>query len=57
MKQHRIAAGGILFENDKVLLVRYKDVGNKTLLVCPGGGSNDEEGIENMIGLEKETFV
>lgn len=43
---HRIAAGGIIFKGNAVLLVRYpaKD-GKKTFLVGPGGGLEDDENI------------
>jgi ADP-ribose pyrophosphatase YjhB (NUDIX family) len=38
-RQHRIAAGGIVFKDDKLLLVRYHD----QILVSPGGKLEDDE--------------
>jgi 8-oxo-dGTP pyrophosphatase MutT (NUDIX family) len=42
-KPHRIAAGGIIFRDDSVLLVRYRDGGGGTYLVGPGGALEDDE--------------
>ena len=44
-KPHRIAAGGIIFKGNAVLLVRYHDGIEGTFLVCPGGALNDDENI------------
>jgi 8-oxo-dGTP pyrophosphatase MutT (NUDIX family) len=45
-KAHRIAAGGLIFKGDKVLLVRYRDSGSsQTFLVGPGGKLEDDENI------------
>ena len=52
MRTHRIAAGGILFENKKVLLVRYRDAEIGSFLVCPGGGSTELEGIQDTVKRE-----
>jgi len=40
-RRHRIAAGGIVFKDDKLLLVRYHD----QILVSPGGKLEDDENI------------
>ena len=40
-RQHRIAAGGIVFKDNKILLVRYHD----QILVSPGGKLEDDENI------------
>jgi 8-oxo-dGTP diphosphatase len=42
-KVHRIAAGGITFREDAVLLVRYPDGKGGSFLVAPGGGLEDRE--------------
>jgi ADP-ribose pyrophosphatase YjhB (NUDIX family) len=42
-KPHRIAAGGFIFNNEKILLVRYED--SRSFLVGPWGGLEDEENI------------
>jgi ADP-ribose pyrophosphatase YjhB (NUDIX family) len=52
LRTHRIAAGGILFENNKVLLVRYRDTEIGSILVCPGGGSTELEGIKDTVKRE-----
>ena len=44
-KPHRIAAGGLIFKEDTVLLVRYRDRYGGTFLVGPGGGLEQEENI------------
>ena len=41
---HRIAAGGIVIKDNKILLVRYKDK-NGSYLVCPGGAIEDRESL------------
>lgn len=42
--KHRIAAGGIVINGGKVLLVRYRD-GESTYLVAPGGAIEDGESL------------
>jgi 8-oxo-dGTP diphosphatase len=45
-KPHRIAAGGITFKGNSVLLVRYRDSDNSgTYLVGPGGALEDHENV------------
>jgi len=44
-KSHRIAAGGIVFKGDQLLLVRYLDSEKGSYLVCPGGRLEDDENI------------
>ena len=58
-KAHRIAAGGIVFKDDSVLLVRYRDCNGGTYLVGPGGALEDEENIIQAIVREtmEETNV
>ena len=49
-KPHRIAAGGITFKGNKVLLVRYRDSrGTGTYLVGPGGALEDNENVVQAI--------
>ncbi len=48
-KPHRISAGGIIFKGNTVLLVRYRNGGEGTYLVCPGGGLDDSENIVQAI--------
>jgi ADP-ribose pyrophosphatase YjhB (NUDIX family) len=58
-KVHRIAAGGIIFKDNAVLLVRYRDGDGQTYLVGPGGALKDEENIVQAIVREtrEETNV
>jgi ADP-ribose pyrophosphatase YjhB (NUDIX family) len=42
---HRIAAGGITFNDNAVLLVRYNDSSIGTYLAAPGGALEDNENI------------
>jgi 8-oxo-dGTP pyrophosphatase MutT (NUDIX family) len=59
-KAHRIAAGGLIFRGNKVLLVRYRDSrSSQTYLVCPGGKLEDDENILQAIIREtkEETGV
>ena len=49
-KPHRIAAGGITFKGNTVLLVRYRHRNNSgTYLVGPGGGLEDNENVVQAI--------
>ena len=43
-RTHRISAGAIIIQDNKMLLVKYHEKG-RTYLVCPGGGVNSEEGL------------
>jgi 8-oxo-dGTP diphosphatase len=60
-KPHRIAAGGIIFKGNSVLLVRYRDNNNneRTYLVGPGGKLEEDENIVQAIIREtkEETGV
>ena len=58
-KAHRIAAGGIIFRNDAVLLVRCHDGNGGTFLVGPGGALEDDENVVQAIVREtmEETNV
>lgn len=59
-KPHRIAAGGIIFKDNTVLLVRYRNINNAgTFLVCPGGALEDDENIVQAVIREtrEETGV
>jgi len=59
MKKHRIAAGGILIQDGKILLVEYNLSGIGNFLVAPGGGVEDGENIVQAIQREfkEETNV
>ena len=49
-KPHRVAAGGITFKGNTVLLVRYRDSNKSgTYLVGPGGALEDNENIVQAI--------
>ena len=49
-KPHRIAAGGITFKGNTVLLVRYRDSNKSgTYLVAPGGALEDNENVVQAI--------
>jgi ADP-ribose pyrophosphatase YjhB (NUDIX family) len=56
---HRIAAGGIIFLDSKVLLVRYNDGRGGSFLAGPGGKLEDDENIVQAIIREtrEETGV
>jgi len=59
-KPHRIAAGGLTFKGNEVLLVRYRDSGSTvTYLVGPGGALEDDENVVQAIIREtkEETGV
>ena len=58
-KPHRIAAGGITFKDNAVLLVRYRDAKGGTYLVCPGGALEEDENVVQAIVREtlEETNV
>ncbi|WP_309386645.1 NUDIX domain-containing protein [Cerasicoccus frondis] len=43
--KHRISAGAIVFDGDRILLVRHKKEGSYDFWVAPGGGVIDTEGI------------
>ena len=53
-KPHRIAAGGLTFQGDSVLLVRYRDNNGGTFLVGPGGALEDNENIVQAIIRETQ---
>jgi 8-oxo-dGTP pyrophosphatase MutT (NUDIX family) len=42
---HRIAAGAIVLQDDRILLVRYREPGGGTYLVAPGGGVLEHESV------------
>jgi len=46
---HRIAAGGLIFFDRNVLLVRYPDGEGGSFLVAPGGGLEQNENTEQAI--------
>ena len=53
-KPHRIAAGGLVFQGDSVLLVRYPEGNGGTALVGPGGALKDHENVVQAIVRETE---
>jgi 8-oxo-dGTP diphosphatase len=52
MKNHRIAAGGIVIKNERILLVRYKNDEYGSFLATPGGALEENENIEKAIKRE-----
>ena len=58
-KAHRIAAGGLIFRGDAVLLVRYRNANEETYLVGPGGELEEDENVVQAIVREtmEETNV
>jgi len=58
-KAHRIAAGGLIFRDDAVLLVRYRNDNGGTYLVGPGGELEEDENVVQAIVREtmEETNV
>jgi 8-oxo-dGTP diphosphatase len=57
----RISAGGFIFKEDAILLVRYREGGslNGTYLVAPGGGVEDDENVVQAIirEIKEETGI
>ena len=51
-KAYRIAAGGLIFRDDAVLLVRYRDTNGGTYLVGPGGELKEDENVIQAIVRE-----
>ncbi|HEY4330260.1 MAG TPA: NUDIX hydrolase [Phycisphaerae bacterium] len=45
MLPHRIAAGGVIVNEGKILLVRYPDIRGGSYLVSPGGAVEENEGL------------
>jgi len=58
-KAHRIAAGGLIFKGEQVLLVRYRDQAGGSYLVGPGGGLEQSENILQAIirEVQEETGI
>jgi len=56
--EHRIAAGGLVIKDGKILLVRYRG-GEGTYLVAPGGAIEDGESLSSAAEreVEEETGV
>ena len=54
---HRIAAGGLIFRRNAVLLVRYRDESEGTFLVGPGGGLEEGENIIQAIIREVQEEI
>jgi 8-oxo-dGTP diphosphatase len=52
MKNHRIAGGGIVIHNGKILLVRYKNNSSGSFLAAPGGGAENNENIKDTVVRE-----
>lgn len=52
MKSQRIAAGGIVINDGKILLVRYKNDESGSFLAAPGGRVEDNENIKEAIVRE-----
>lgn len=52
MKDHRIAAAGVVLHRGKVLLVRYRNLDGTSFLVGPGGRVKDTEGLTEAIVRE-----
>jgi 8-oxo-dGTP diphosphatase len=50
VSEHRISAGAIVIQEDRVLLVKYNnDTDGKSFLVGPGGGVLSSEGINQAV--------
>ncbi len=52
MEAHRIAAGGIILNNDAILLVRYSTSNGTSFLAGPGGALESGENVEQAIVRE-----
>ncbi|UCB42917.1 MAG: NUDIX domain-containing protein [Dehalococcoidales bacterium] len=44
-KEHRIDAGAIIIQENRILLVRYNNLQGQSFLVGPGGGVKGDESI------------
>ena len=53
-RAHRIAAGGLIFRDDTMLLVRYRDANGATYLVGPGGELEENENVVQAILSERQ---
>ena len=53
-KPHRIAAGGLIFKEKRILLVRYRVQNGGTFLVGPGGGLELMENVSQAIIRETQ---
>jgi len=51
-REHRISAGAIVIQEDRILLVRYNSTDGKSYLVGPGGGVLGNEGIHQAVVRE-----
>lgn len=51
-RAHRIAAGGLIFKDDGVLLVRYPAGQGDTYLVGPGGALEEDENVVQAVVRE-----
>lgn len=52
--EYRLSAAGIIFQQDKVLLVRCKTEDTRTFLLGPGGGVQVNEDLK--VALKREVF-
>lgn len=50
--QHRIAAGGVVIDGDRLLLVRYANNSGGSYLVCPGGRVDGDESMIDAVHRE-----
>lgn len=50
--KHRIAAGALVVEHNKVLLVRHRKPGAYDFWVAPGGGAKDTEDLHSALRRE-----
>lgn len=50
--KHRIAAGALVVEHNKVLLVRHRKPGAYDFWVAPGGGAEDTEDLHSALRRE-----
>jgi len=51
-REHRISAGAIIIQGDKILLVRYNNTDGTSFLAGPGGGVLSNEGIYQAVVRE-----
>lgn len=51
-REHRISAGAIVIQEDRILLVRYSSTDGTSYLVGPGGGVLGNEGIYHAVVRE-----
>jgi 8-oxo-dGTP diphosphatase len=51
-REHRISVGAIVIQEERILLVRYKNSSGDSFLVGPGGGTENDEPVTQTVERE-----